>query len=130
MSDIRTVRVVESHCRWETYSQLLNHRRSTVSDRMINSYPANTPISTIRCFWQHLVSSTVGADLVNIKVFNHRGSGEFEVVPNRHRGVVPITIGDLETCVNPHWNNNFSLALKFEYVGNSPAILPDCICDM
>ena len=134
MSRIRTVRVEQLHIQYETHRQLLNHRRPTEYEAITYNYRVNTPISTIRCYWQHMVSSIAGTDLVNIEVSCPGRSGVpvLEVVPNRHRGVIPITVGDLATIVQPDWNNDpgFRLVLRFNYVRNNLAILPDCICNM
>ena len=131
MSRIRSVRVEQLHIQYETHRQLLNHRRPTEYEAITYNYRVNTQISTIRCYWQHMVSSIAGADLVNIKVRCPGRQPVWEVVPNRHRGVIPITVGDLATIVQPDWNNdpNFRLVMKFYYVNNL-AILPDCICNM
>ena len=132
MSNIRFIEVSQDHELYDTLQKLLNDEGLAEDDLVSDSYPVNTPISTIRCFWQHLVSSTVGAGLVYIKVLCENGNEvRDEVVQNRHRDGRSVTIEDLAKLASPNWRNDpsFVLRLTFEYVKNTPAVLPDCICN-
>ena len=132
MSKRWSIKVEHIHHLYETYQQLHYNEQSSVSDLISHKYHANTSISTIRCFWQHLVSSTVGADLATIKVMYQGRDRRVQrkgVVPDRHRNGNLLTIGDLSTIAN--WNNDpdFELWLTFDYVKDSSEVLPDCICN-
>ena len=132
MSNRWSIKVEQIHHLYETYQQLHYNEQSSVSDLISHKYHANTSISTIRCFWQHLVSSTVGADLVTIKVMyqgRDRRVQRKSVVPDRHRNSNLLTIGDLSTIANRNNDPDFELWLTFDYVKNSSEILPDCICN-
>ena len=128
----RTIQTAQNHEIYDTHQQLQNGDL-TDEDDVMYSYRVNTPISEIRCYWQGIASSTVGADLVNIKVMYMRGH-EYrdEVVQDRHRDGRPVTIEDLARIDSPNWNNNpdFSLGLAFEYVKNRLVVEPVCICNM
>ena len=121
MSNMRIIEVAQEHKLYDTLQQLENDEDPTEDDLVFHNYRINTPISTIRCFWQHMVSSIAGADLVNIKVMYQRVN-EFgdEVVQDRHRDGRFVTIEDLATFSFPNCRNDpsFELCLTFEYVRN------------
>ena len=106
-------------------------------DELEHFYDANTSIATVRCFWQHIVSSTVGANLVKIRVIynaeNDNGESIFdETVMDHHRDGTPVTIGYLAGLGMNNVNNtpNFSLPLSFEYVMGNVVDEPHCICSL
>ena len=80
-----------------------------------------------------MVSSTVGTDLVNIRVMHLRGQNYRERVPNHHGNGRPVTIEDLTTLCFLNWNDDpdgSTLLLVLQYMRNHSAVLPDCICNV
>ena len=61
------IQVSLGHYLYQSNRHLENNDHTTFDD-VDHTYDANTQITTVRCFWQHIVSSTVGANLVSIKV--------------------------------------------------------------
>ena len=132
----RRIIVSQEHYLYQS-SQHLENDDYTASDDVHLLYDANTQIATVRCFWQHIVSSTVGADLVNIKVGYQeirggRDVGTSEVVMDRHRDGTPVTIGYLAGLGTYNINNtpDFLLQLSFEYVMGNVVDEPHCICNL
>ena len=125
-------RVQFNHYLFQSNQHLENYNR-TAYDCTEHFYDANTPIATVRCFWQHIVSSTVGADLVNIHVFFTEVEGWSDsdvLVQNRHRDVTPVTIGYLAGQGVNNINNNpdFRLRLRFDYFIGIVVNDFHCIC--
>ena len=132
----RRIYVTEDHYLYQSNQHLENNDR-TAEDEVGHIYDVNTSIATVRCFWQHIVSSTVGADLVNIKVGyseirGGRDVGTSEVVMDRHRDGTPVTIGYLAGLGTYNVNNtpNYFLHLNFKYVMGNVVDEPHCICNL
>ena len=73
-------------------------------DNTEHIYDANAPIATVRCFWQHIVSSTVGANLVNIQVCYTEEENCEEVyfdenILDHHSDGNPVTVGYLARLI-------------------------------
>ena len=132
MSERSYIRVEQTHELYDTYQQLNNNQNPTNSANISYNYDANTRISTIRCFWQNLVSSIAGANLVNIKVFSWRSNRE-HVVQDSLKDGRPVTIENLVTFTLLYWRNDpddFEIFMTFEYVMNNSEVLPVCICNV
>ena len=132
MSERSYIRVEQTHELYDTYQQLNNNQNPTNSANISYNYDANTRISTIRCFWQNLVSSIAGANLVNIKVFSWRSNREHVVQDSLEDGR-PVTIENLVTFTLLYWRNDpddFEIFMTFEYVMNNSEVLPVCICNV
>ena len=130
----RRIPVFQGHYLFQSSRHLENHD-PIAFDNFEHFYDANTQIATVRCFWQHIVSSTVGANLVNIKVgyMEFRGGRDVatsEVVMDRHRDGTPVTIGYLAGLGMNNVNNNadYFLYLSFKYVMGNVVNEPHCIC--
>ena len=133
MSDRRFIRVEEIHVLYDTYEHLHGNQNPTEDDLISQSYRADTPISTIGCYWQGVISSTLGADLVNIRVMNMRRRNYRYFIPSHHINGRSVTVEDLVTLCLPNLNDDpdgFTLLLVFKYVRNNYAVLPDCICNV
>ena len=132
----RSIPVTQDHYLYQSNRHLENNDY-TAFDEVDHIYDANTSIATVRCFWQHIVSSTVGADLVKIRVIyqveNDNGESIFdETVMDHHRDGTPVTIGYLAGLGMNNVNNtpNFSLLLWFDYVVGNVVDEPHCICTL
>ena len=132
----RRVQVTEDHYLYQS-NQHLENNNHTAYDDVDHTYDANTSIATVRCFWQHIVSSTVGANLVNIRViYKEEENGlEFisdENVMDHYRDGTPVTIGYLAGLGTYNINNtpDFLLQLSFEYVMGNVVDEPHCICSL
>ena len=116
------IQTEQDHDLYHTHEQLQNRDlREDDTDTVMYSYLFNTPIFEIRFYWQGIVSSIVGANLVNIKVIYLRGDELIdEVVQNHHRDGRHVTIEDLARLDSPNWNDDpdFTVGLVFEYVRN------------
>ena len=106
-------------------------------DDVEHYYDVNTPIATVRCFWQHIVSSTRGANLVNVRVYyTEDRDGEdvdtHEVVVDHSSDGTPVTIGSLAGLGVHHINNtpDYRLQLTFEYVVGNVVDQSHCICNL
>ena len=132
----RRIRVSQDH-----YLYLSNqHIESSgyfAYDDVEHYYDVNTPTATVRCFWQHIASSTRGANLVNIRVCyaEDRGGEDVdtyeEVVDHWCDGTL-VTIGSLADLGVHHIYNtpDYRLRLSFEYVVGNVVDQPDCICNL
>ena len=134
--DLDRIQAIQDHYLYQS-SQHLENNDETACDDVDHTYDANTSIATVRCFWQHIVSSTVGANLVKIRVIynaeNDNGESIFgETVRDHHRDGTPVTIGYLAGLgMNNVINTpNFSLPLSFEYVMGNVVDEPHCICSL
>ena len=130
----RRIQVGQEHILYQSNRHLENHD-PIAFDNFDHFYDANTQIATVRCFWQHIVSSTVGANLVRIRVTEDNDNGECifdENVMDHHRDGTPVTIGYLAGLGMNNINNtpNFSLPLSFEYVMGNVVDEPHCICSL
>ena len=132
----RRVQVTEDHYLYQS-NQHLENNNHTAYDDVDHTYDANTSIATVRCFWQHIVSSTVGANLVKIRVIynaeNDNGESIFdENVMDHYRDGTPVTIGYLAGLGmnNVHNDPDFSLFLFFVYVMDNVVDEPHCICNL
>ena len=133
----RRIRVIQDHYLYQS-SQHLENNDYTSFDYVDHIYDANTPIATVRCFWQHIVSSTVGANLVNIQITSNETEDDEDtddtddIVEDRHRDGTPVTIGYLASLGMNNVNNtpNFSLLLVFNYVVGNVVDHPPCICNL
>ena len=130
----RRILVSQSHCLYESNRHLRNNDHTAFGD-VEHYYDVNTPIATVRCFWQHIVSSIRGANLVNIRVYYMEGLDNFfdEKVMDRHRDGTLVTIRYLAGLNMYNINNNpiddCTLNLIFQYVvGNVVDQPPHCIC--
>ena len=134
----RRIRVTEDHYLYQSSQHLDDENNDYIAfDEVDYYYDANTSIATVRCFWQHIVSSTVNANLVNIKVgyteeVNGVQSFFVENVMDRHRDGTPVTIGYLAGLGLYNINNNpdFSLLLSFNCVVGNVVDEPRCICNL
>ena len=117
MSDSRFIQVEQIHQLYDTYEDLY-HEDATEGDIISHDYRANTPISAIRSYWQDVVSSAVGADLVNIRVMYMRPQNYRNFIPTRRGDGRPVTVEDLVTLCLPSYLNDdgFTLLLVFKYV--------------
>ena len=132
----RRIRVNQEHILYQSNQHLENNDYIAFDD-VEHLYDANTQIATVRCFWQHIVSSTVGADLVNIKVgyTEFRGGRDVatsEIVEDRHRDGTPVTIGYLASLGIYNVNNdpNYLRLLNFKYAMGNVVDEPHCICNL
>ena len=129
----RRIIVSQEHYLYQS-SQHLENNDYTSFDYVDHIYDANTPIATVRCFWQHIVSSTVGANLVNIQIgFKEEVNGVQRIfvrnVMDRHRDDgTPVTIGHLAGLGNN--TPNFLLLLWFDYIVYNVVDEPHCICNL
>ena len=106
-------------------------------DDVEHYYDVNTPIATVRCFWQHVVSSTVPANLVNIRLdYSDYEDGEYfdfvENVTDRHTDGAPVTVGYLAGLGTPNvdYDPDYRLLLCFDYVVGNVDNEPHCICNL
>ena len=116
-------------------NQHLENFNDTAYDDTEHFYDVNTSIATVRCFWQHIVSSTVGANLVKIRVIYRESEDDEvtdEIVEDRHSDGTPVTIGYLAGLGmnNDHNDPDFLLQLSFEYVMGNVVEEPHCICNL
>ena len=68
MNDIRSILVEQHHELFDSHQQLQNGGAPTESDDVFYRYPINTPVEEIRSYYNHVVSSIMGADLVCIEI--------------------------------------------------------------
>ena len=129
----RRIQVTEEHHLYQS-NQHLEDNDHIAFDEVEHIHDANTPIATVRCFWQHIVSSTVGANLVNIQIgFKEEVNGVQRIfvrnVMDRHRDDgTPVTIGHLAGLGNN--TPNFLLLLWFDYIVCNVVDEPHCICNL
>ena len=120
MNGIRSIRVEQTHDLYDSLQQLQNGGAPTESDELSYRCPVNTPVAEIRTFYNHAVSSIMGADLVNIEVSFMESDYVVvrEVVEDRHEDGFHVTIEDLATLAEPDWqlDPDFELMLSFEYL--------------
>ena len=93
----RRVQITQGHYLYQS-NQHLENNNHTAFDEVDHTYDTNTQIATVRCFWQHIVSSTVGANLVRIRVTEDNDNGECifdKTVMDHHRDGTPVIIGYL-----------------------------------
>ena len=115
-------------------NQHLENFDDTAYDDTEHFYDVNTSIATVRCFWQHIVSSTVGANLMNIRVYYSESVDDedtVEIVEDRHRDGTPVTIGYLAglDVFNSYDTPYFRLFLLFDYIMGEVVNEPHCICN-
>ena len=133
----RRIEVGQEHILYQSNRHLENHDPMAF-DNFDHFYDANTPIATVRCFWQHIVSSTVGANLVNIQITSNEYEDDEDtddtddIVEDRHSDGTPVTIGYLAGLGTRNINNDpdFSIFLFFVYVMDNVVDEPHCICNL
>ena len=130
----RRIEVGQEHVLYQSSRHLENHD-PIAFDNFDHFYDANTPIATVRCFWQHIVSSTVGANLVNIiypEPENGLETDGYVNVLDRHRDGTPVTVGylaGLGTFEIDDEHPDYFLFLYFKYVMGNVVDEPHCICN-
>ena len=131
----RRVQIIQEHYLYQS-NQLLEDNDHTSFDDVNYTYDTNTQIATVRCFWQHIVSSTVGANLVNIcypEAENGLETEDFVNVMDRHSDGTPVTVGYLAGLGTYDVNDehpDFFLHLNFKYVMGNVVDEPHCICNL